>query len=75
MKCIHDPACVCARKIMDAFQDAEDELMGMTAVLYDGKAGTIGKIWLSKSHGIRVLLVGHEGHWPLSSVKFIQHRN
>ena len=58
--------------ILHAFHEAEAELLGKAAVLADGKAGTIEKISLDKLHGLRITLSGHEGQWPISTIKFLQ---
>jgi hypothetical protein len=42
------------------------------AVLTDGKAGTIDHVFLDDVHGLRISIVGHDGQWPISTVKFIQ---
>ena len=58
--------------ILRAFHDAEAELLGKAVVLTDGKAGTIEKIFLDEFHGLRIAVRGHEGNWPVSTVKFLQ---
>jgi hypothetical protein len=36
----------------------------------DGKAGTVEKVRLDELHGLRVTITGHEGDWPISTLKF-----
>ena len=61
-----------ASRILHAFLEAEAELVGKTAVLTDGKAGTIEAIWLDELHGLRLAIKGHEGKWPVSTIKFVE---
>jgi hypothetical protein len=41
-------------------------------VLSDGKAGTIDQVWLDELHGLRVSIRGHDGKWPVSTIKLAQ---
>jgi len=41
-------------------------------VLTDGKAGTVENVWLDELHGLRVWIKGHDGKWPVSTVKLAQ---
>jgi hypothetical protein len=61
-----------ASKILSAFDEAQSDLMGKAVILSDGKAGTVEKIWLDEFHGLRISLRGHEGRWPVSTIKFTQ---
>jgi hypothetical protein len=61
-----------ASKILGAFQEAEAELVGKAVVLSDGKAGTIDQVWLDELHGLRVSVRGHDGKWPVSTIKLTQ---
>jgi hypothetical protein len=38
----------------------------------DGKAGTIDQVFLDELHGLRISIRGHEGKWPISTVKLVQ---
>ncbi|WP_063958274.1 hypothetical protein [Bradyrhizobium manausense] len=58
--------------ILWELQAAEDELIGKTVVVTDGKAGTIGHVHLDEVHGLRISIAGHEGEWQISTVKLIQ---
>jgi hypothetical protein len=42
-----------------------------TGGLTDGKAGTIDGVFLDDEHGLRISIRGHDGRWPISTVKFI----
>jgi hypothetical protein len=61
-----------AFKILGEFEQAQAELVGKAVVLSDGKAGTVDGIWLDELHGLRVSVRGHEGKWPISTVKLVQ---
>jgi hypothetical protein len=58
--------------ILSAFEDAQSELVGKAVVLMDGTAGTVESIWLDELHGLRLLIKGHVGKWPVSTIKFVQ---
>jgi hypothetical protein len=47
-------------------------LVGKAVVLTDGKAGTIDGVFLDDAHGLRISIRGHEGRWPISTVKHIE---
>jgi hypothetical protein len=51
---------------------AEEELIGRAVVMTDGKAGTIDHVYLDDVHGLRISVSGHEGRWPISTVKHIE---
>jgi len=59
-----------ASTILSAFGDAQSELVGQTVILTDGKAGTVEFIWLDELHGLRLSVKGHEGRWPISTIRF-----
>jgi hypothetical protein len=61
-----------ASTILDAFEQAQSELVGKAVVLTDGKAGTVENVWLDELHGLRISVKGHVGKWPISTVKFAQ---
>jgi hypothetical protein len=61
-----------ARAILGAFDQAQAELVGKAVILTDGKAGTVDKIWLDEFHGLRISIRGHEGKWPVSTIKLAQ---
>jgi hypothetical protein len=63
-----------ASMILSALGDAQSELVGKAVVLTDGKAGTVENVWLDELHGLRVSIKGHEGKWPISTIKFEQSR-
>lgn len=61
-----------AMSILRELHAAEEELVGMGVVLTDGKAGTIEHVFLDDVHGLRISIAGHDGQWPISTVKFMQ---
>ncbi len=61
-----------ASTILGAFEQAEIELVGKAVVLTNGKAGTVERVWLDESHGLVISIRGHDGKWPVSTVKFVQ---
>jgi hypothetical protein len=63
-----------ASAILTALGDAQSELIGQAVVLTDGKAGTVENVWLDDLHGLRVSIRGHDGKWPISTIKFEQCR-
>jgi hypothetical protein len=58
-----------ASTILAEFNKAEAELIGKAVILTDGKAGTVESVWLDDLHGLRVSLRGHEGKWPVATIK------
>jgi hypothetical protein len=61
-----------ASTILNAFGDVQSELIGKAVVLTDGKAGTVENVWLDELHGMRISIRGHDGKWPISTIKFEQ---
>jgi hypothetical protein len=61
-----------ASTILAAFDKAQSDLVGMAVVLTDGKAGTVENVWLDELHGLRISVNGHDGKWPVSTIKFVQ---
>ncbi len=61
-----------ALNILGELHAAEQELIGKVVVLTDAKAGPIDHVYLDDEHGLRISITGHEGRWPISTVKFIQ---
>ena len=68
----HAECQVRASTILAAFHQAEAELVGKAVVLTDGKAGTVEHVWLDELHGLRISIRGHEGKWPVSTIKLAQ---
>jgi hypothetical protein len=62
-----------ASTILGAFEEAQTEIVGKAVVLTDGKAGTVETVWLDELHGLRISIMGHDGKWPISTIKFAQH--
>ena len=63
-----------ASMILTAFGEVESELVGKAVVLTDGKAGMVQSVWLDELHGLRISIKGHDGKWPISTIKFEQSR-
>ena len=63
-----------ASTILAEFEKAQAELVGRAVVLTDGKAGTVENLWLDELHGIRLSIRGHDGKWPVATVKFVAAR-
>jgi hypothetical protein len=61
-----------ASAILAELHKAEAELVGKAVVLTDGKAGTVEHVWLDDLHGLRISVRGHEGKWPVSTIKLAQ---
>jgi hypothetical protein len=61
-----------ASAILSEFEQTQVELVGKAVVLTDGKAGTVEGVWLDEMHGLRISVRGHEGRWPISTIKFVQ---
>ena len=58
--------------ILVEFERAQTELVGKAVILTDGKAGTVEEVWLDEFHGLRISVGGHEGKWPVSTIKFAE---
>lgn len=63
---------LCASTILTALGDVQSALVGKAVVLTDGKAGTVEGVWLDELHGLRISIRGHDGKWPISTIKFEQ---
>jgi hypothetical protein len=61
-----------ALTILDEFEQARTELVGKAVILTDGKAGTVESLSLDELHGLRISIRGHDGKWPISTIKFTQ---
>ena len=61
-----------ASTILTEFHKAEAELVGRAVILTYGKAGTVKHVWLDELHGLRISIRGHEGKWPVSTIKLAQ---
>ena len=61
-----------ASTILGELENAQSELIGKAVILTDGKAGTVESVWLDEMHGLRVSIRGHNGKWPVSTIKFAQ---
>jgi hypothetical protein len=61
-----------ASTILSEFELAQTELVGKAVILTDGKAGTVESIWLDEMHGLRISIRGHDGKWPIATIKLAQ---
>jgi hypothetical protein len=61
-----------ASKIIAEFSQAQTQLAGKTVVLSNGIAGTVPKVRLDELHGLRMSIEGHDGNWPVSTIKFLE---
>ena len=61
-----------ATTILTALGDAQSELVGKAVILTDGKAGMVENAWLDELHGLRISIRGHDGKWPISTIKLEQ---
>ena len=61
-----------ASMILSAFEGAQSELIGKAVALTNGMAGTVEGVWLDELHGLRLSIKGHDGKWPISTIKFVQ---
>ena len=61
-----------ASKILNEYGEAQSALIGKAVVLTDGKAGTVENVWLDELHGLRISIKGHDGRWPVSTIKFVE---
>ena len=58
--------------ILGEFERAETELVGKAVMLTEGKAGTVESVWLDEIQGLRISIRGHDGKWPVSTIKFAE---
>jgi hypothetical protein len=61
-----------ASTILVEFDRAQAELVGKAVILADGKAGTVERIWLDEFGGLRISVKGHDGKWPVSTIRLAQ---
>jgi hypothetical protein len=61
-----------ATTILGEFEQVQAELVGKAVILTDGKAGTVETVWLDELHGLRISIGGHDGKWPISTIKLAQ---
>jgi len=57
----------CAHK----FDCAASGVSYLSNPLY-GKAGAVEGVSLDEMHGLRISIAGHDGKWPVSTIKFVQ---
>ncbi|WP_084518659.1 PRC-barrel domain-containing protein [Bradyrhizobium sp. th.b2] len=61
-----------ASRILNEYGEAQAELIGKGVVLTDGKAGTVEHVWLDELHGLRISIKGHDGRWPVSTIRMTE---
>jgi hypothetical protein len=61
-----------ATTILGELEQAQTELVGKAVILTDGKAGTVESVLLDEMHGLRISIRGHDGKWPICTIKFMQ---
>jgi hypothetical protein len=61
-----------ASKILNEYGATQSELIGKAVVLTDGEAGTVENVWLDELHGLRISIEGHDGRWPVSTIKLAE---
>jgi hypothetical protein len=61
-----------ATTILGEFEQVRAELVGTAVMLTDGKAGTVETVWLDELHGLLISIGGHDGKWPVSTVKLTE---
>ena len=61
-----------ASTILGAFEEAQTELVGKAVVLTDGKAGTVETSGLTNCTVCESRSWGHDGKWPISTIKLAQ---
>ena len=63
---------VSASTILCEFENVQAKLVGTAVILTDGKAGTVEAVWLDELHGLRISIKGHDGKWPISTIKLAE---
>ena len=58
--------------ILAELSQAQVELVGKAVILTNGTAGTVESVLLDEFHGLRISVKGHEGQWPVSTIKKAQ---
>src|SRR5215211_2415296 len=58
-----------ASTILGALERAETELLDQAVILTNGMAGTVEHVSLDEFHGLLISIRGHDGKWPVSTVK------
>ena len=61
-----------ALAILHDFEQVRRDLLGKAVVLSDGKAGSVRKVRFDELHGLCVAISGHNGDWPVSTMKFAE---
>ena len=59
-----------AATILSLYEEARSLLIGKSLALTNGKAGAVENGWLDELHGLRISISGHDGKWPVSTIRF-----
>ena len=60
--------------ILREYEEAEAERRGKAVILTSGIAGTVEKVHLDNLHGLRVSIEGHQGEWPVSTMRLAEEK-
>jgi hypothetical protein len=63
-----------ALAILREYEQARAELQGKAVILTNALAGTVDKLHLDKLHGLRVSIEGHDGDWPVSTLRLAEEK-
>ena len=58
-----------ALNILYEFEQARHAVVGKAVMLTNGTAGTVETLLLDEFHGLRIVIAGHPGEWPLSAIR------
>jgi len=59
-----------AATILSLYEEARSLLIGKSVALTNGKARAVENVWLDELHGLRISTSGHDGKWPVSTIRF-----
>jgi hypothetical protein len=62
----------CGETGPDLLRAASSSMRRLAVVLADGKAGKVENVWLDELHGLRISIEGHDGRWPVSTIKLAE---
>jgi hypothetical protein len=61
-----------ASTILGALEEAQTELGRQSRDPHKRQGRDGGAVWLAELHGLLISISGHDGKWPVSTVKFAQ---
>ena len=50
----------------------QSEVIGKIVIHTDEEAATVEHVWLDELHGLRMSIKGHDGRWPVSTIKLME---